>query len=235
MTHRKTSGESEVSWHLKLLLSILLAGLAAAQPSRIYQDPRGRFEFRYPAEFGSASPGTDNGFRDRAAAVRFSDFSAGIHAGRLVLGGEAVLTSGPPRIDLQAAGGLYDPIGLQIFPESKAAAIRKALPLLTAATLCDAIGREQHLDPGQEPGIAAADRMGNAGPRVSRCEVSGDTVLFAKESSLQPGGPSRHIYGAVRFLPPPYSTFQLIRGGAGAPGAAMLQQVADLVRSWTAK
>jgi hypothetical protein len=203
-----------------------------AQSTRTYRDPQGRFEFQYPPEFGAPSVGTDDGFRDRTAAVRFSEFSSGVHAGRIILGGEAVLTSGPPQIDLQAAGGLYDPIGIQVLPDRMAAQIRKALPVLTASNFCDAIGREQHLDPGQGPAIASADRMGNAGPKVARCEVSGNTVTFAKESAIQPGGATRHIYGAVRFLTPPYSTFQLIRGGADRPDAALLQQIAAVVNSW---
>lgn len=219
---------------MKLLLATFAVSLAMAQSSRTYRDPRGRFQFQYPVEFGSPSPGTDDGFRDRTAAVRFSEFSAGVHGGRIILGGEAVLTSGPPQIDLQAAGGLYDSIGIQVLPDRIAAQIRKSLPVLTAANFCGAIGREQHLDPGQGASAASADRMGNVGPKVARCEVSGDMVTFTKESAVQPGGPTRHIYGAVRFLPAPYSTFQLIRGGADPPDAALLRQITAVVYSWKA-
>src|SRR5438046_1995479 len=101
-----------------LLLAILAAGLGMAQSPpegwRTYQDPRSRFQFVYPDGFGRPSPGTDDGFRSRTAAIRFSEFSAGVRSRRILLGGEAVLTSGPPQVDLQAAGGLYDPITLQI-------------------------------------------------------------------------------------------------------------------------
>ena len=236
MTARKTYGESGVSWHLKLLLPLLAAGLALAQPSRTYQDPQGRFEFRYPALSLAALPQARTTVSETARhPSAFRNSPPGVHGQRIILGGEAVLTKGPPQIDLQAAGGLYDPIGIQVFPDSMAATIRKALPVLTAATFCDSIGREQHLAPGQKPPIADADRLGNAGPKVSRCDVSGDTVTFDKEAALQPGGPSRHIYGAVRFLPAPWSTFQLIRGSADAPDAALLRQITAVVNSWNAK
>lgn len=104
---------------VKLIFAMCAIGVAAQdQPGtlRTYQDPQQRFQFTYPPEFGTPSPGTDNGFRDRTSAIRFSEFSAGVHARRIILGGEAELTSGPPQLDLQAAGGLYDAITLQIFP-----------------------------------------------------------------------------------------------------------------------
>jgi hypothetical protein len=234
---------------LKLLLAILAAGLAMAQSSpegwRTYQDPRSRFQFLYPDGFGSPSPGTDDGFRDRTAAIRFSEFSAGVHANRIILGGEAVLTSGPPQIDLQAAGGLYDAITLHVFPAPVATVIQNALPVLTAAAFCDAIGREQHLDPSdgrfsaltaaQRGAIASVDRMGNTAPKVLRCEIQAGTVTFDKEAAWDAAGPSRHIYGAIRFLPQHYSSFQLIRGSADAPSAAMLQQITAVVNSWEEK
>ena len=56
-----------------------------------------------------------------------------------------MLTSEAPQLDLQAAGGLYDAITLQIFPDPIANVIRNALPVLTADKFCDAIGRERHL------------------------------------------------------------------------------------------
>jgi hypothetical protein len=39
------------------------------------------------------------------------------------------------------------------------------------------------------------------------------------------------VYGAVRFLEGPYSTFQVVRAGP-APDAALLRQIAALVKSW---
>ncbi len=234
---------------LKLILAILIVRAALAQASpeewRTYQDPQGRFQFQYPDGFGKPSAGTDDGFRDRAAAIRFSEFSAGVHGGRIILGGEAVLTTGAPQFDLQAAGGLYDPITLQVFPAGIAEPIRKALPVLTAADFCDAIGREQHLDPAdarlralpsqQRNAIGAVDRMGNVAPRVERCDVAAGTVTFDKESAPSAQGPSRHIYGAVRFLPAPYSTFQLIRGSADAPSRELLDRITRVVNSWTGR
>jgi hypothetical protein len=67
-----------------------------------YQDPQNRFVFNYPPEFGALSPGTNNGFGDRVAAIRFARFSTGMQNRTLVFGGEAVLTRGFPLLDLQA-------------------------------------------------------------------------------------------------------------------------------------
>src|SRR5690349_15225540 len=116
--------------------------MAQSQPDsfRTYQDPQNRFRFVYPAEFGAPSPGTDSGFRDRPAAMPFAAISAGVHGGHIILGGEAVLTSEAPQFDLGAAGGLYDAITSQVFPEPIANAIRNALPVLTSDKFCDAIG-----------------------------------------------------------------------------------------------
>lgn len=218
-----------------LLATVALAAAQTAQ-LRSYQDPQKRFEFSYPVAFGIPSAGTDSGFGDRVTAIRFSEFSAGLHSGRIILGGEAVLTKGSPQVDLQAAGGLYDAITLQVFPAPAATAIRGALPRLTAANFCDALAREQHLDPGdsrlstllpaQKNAIPQADRMGNATPQVLSCERSGETVTFAKRAD------QRYVYGAIRFLDGPYSSFHLIRGGADASAPALLRQITDLVNSW---
>ena len=234
---------------MKPVLAILAIRLAMAQQStqglQTYQDPQSRFHFTYPAEFGKPSPGTDNGFRNRTAAIRFSEFSAGVHGRRVILGGEAVLATGPPQLDIQAAGGLYDSIGLQIFPAPIAALIGSVLQVLSPAILCDAIGGEQHLDPAdrrlstltaqQRTALPVVDRMGNIAPKVSHCEVRAETVTFDKESAVNAEGSTRHIYGAVRFLPAPYSNFQLIRGSADAPSAALLRQITDVVNSWREK
>jgi len=228
---------AEREFGLKLAYALLAtAVVAGAQTPRIYQDPQKRFEFAYPAEFGAPSAGTDNGFRDRVAAIRFSEFSAGIHAGKIIFGGEAVLTKEAPQVDLQAAGGLYDEITLQVFPTPAALTVRNALPRLTALNFCDALARERHADPAdprlsslttaERTALEQVDRMGNASPKVLSCEVSGDTVTFAK------GTRQRYVYGAIRFLPLPYSSFQLVRGGGEAPAPAMLRQIADLVNSW---
>jgi hypothetical protein len=242
-TRRLRTGYPEA---VKLVFAMYAIGVAMAQLQpdslRTYQDPQNRFQFTYPAGFGTPVPGTDNGFRSRTVAIRLSEFSAGVHAGHIILGGEAVLTSETPQLDLQAAGGLYDAITLQIFPEPIANAIRNALPVLTPDKLCDAIGRERHLDPAdprltgltaqQRATIAKVDIMGNLNSKVLRCDVVDSTVTFEKEAVLVPAGSSRHIYGSVRFLAAPYSSFQLIRGSGDAPGEALIRQITAVVNSW---
>ena len=227
---------------MRLAGALITAGVLASAQSpdslRVYRDPEQRFEFRYPAEFGAPSAGTDNGFRDRVAAIRFPEFSAGIHERKIVLGGESALTKESPQVDLQAAGGLYDEITLQVFPGPAASLVRSVLPRLTASNFCDAITRERHADPAdprlrsltaaEKTALGQVDQMGNVSPKVLRCDVSGDTVTFAKSSG------QRYVYGAIRFLPPPYSSFQLIRGSGEAPEPALLQRITDLVNSWRA-
>jgi hypothetical protein len=215
-----------------------------SQDLQTYRDPAGRFEFTYPSSFGQTSPGSDDGFRDRVAAIRFSEFSSGFRARRMTLGGEAVLTRGAPQLDLQAAGGLYNAIALQIFPENIAAVVRNALPVLTASNLCEALGRKQHLDPAdsrlssltaqQRDGVPRVDEMGNSEPELKGCDLAGESVTFDKESITVSGGVRRHIYGAVRFLQAPYSSFQLIRGSDDAPSAELLRQITAVVNSWRA-
>src|SRR4030095_3927834 len=100
---------------------ILVQGASEKQ----YRDPRGRFSFSYPETFGTTSTGAREGFGDGVAAVRVWRFPAS-------LGGEAALTRGFPLVDLQAAGGLYDAITLQIFPEPLKTRIRRLLKPLDA-------------------------------------------------------------------------------------------------------
>ena len=212
----------------------MVLAFAQAGGLREYVDPGGRFRFSYPAEFGAPSPGTNDGFDDRVAAIRFATFSSGI-------GGEAALTRGFPVVDIQAAGGLYDAITLEVFPDPMRRQILQALPRLTAANFCPQIAQEQHLDPEvgplavltaqQKSAIASADRIRNVNPRVLQCAVDGTTVTFDKEVAFQPGAPRQHVYGAIRFLEDPYATFQIVRAGP-APGAAVLSQMAALVKSW---
>jgi hypothetical protein len=213
---------------------MLTLAVARTEISAEYVDSGRRFRFSYPAEFGAPSPGTDDGFQDRVAAIRFAVFSSGI-------GGEAALTRGFPVVDIQAAGGLYDAITLQIFPESMRRLIVQALAPLSPTNFCQQIGQEQHLDPQavalagltvqQKLVIASTDRMRNSRPRVLRCVVDGTTVTFDKEVAAQPGGPRQHVYGAIRFLDGSYATFQIVRAGS-APNLAVLSQMAALVKSW---
>ncbi len=209
-----------------------------------YQDPQKRFVFNYPPEFGALSPGTNDGFGDRVAAIRFEGFSAGVQSGTLVFGGEAVLTRGFPLLDLQAAGGLYDAITLEVFPAPIRAIIVRSLPRLTLNNFCAEIARATHVDPSapafasfsasQRQALQNVDRMGNGSPSVLLCQVEGDTIRFHKEVVFENGDARKHVYGAVRFLPEPYSTFQLIRGGSNPP-PALLNQIAALVQSWRSR
>lgn len=222
-----------------ILIALLGAGALTGVPhvSRagvMYRDPAGRFSFTYPESFGAASRGTDDGFGDRVAAVRFASFPAR-------LGGEAVLTRGFPLIDLQAAGGLYDGMALQVFPDPLRRRVVAQLPPLTPGNFCGALAAGQHLDPNQPAfgsltvaqrnAIASADRMRNVNGRVLECRVDGDVVVFDKSRAAAANLPDQHVYGAVRFLTGRYSTFQLVAGG-GAPDAAVLEAIAAVVRSF---
>jgi hypothetical protein len=217
-----------------LLLVTAALMIVQSGPGVLYQDPARRFTFSYPSTFGSPAAGTDDGFEDRLAAVRFSTFPA-------VYGGEAVLTRGFPLVDLQAAGGLYDSLTLGVLPAPLRALVVTQLPRLTAANFCSALGQPQHLDPGlpafasltaqQRQAIGMTDMMRNSNPRVVDCRATNDTVTFDKERAFQPGYPAQHVYGAVRFLSGPYSTFQLIAGGA-APDRSTLATIEQLVASF---
>src|SRR6185295_2621901 len=95
---------------------------------------------------------------------------------------------GFPVVDIQAAGGLYNSITLQIFPEPMRRVIVRALTPLSVTNFCRQIAQEQHLDPQaaaladltaqQRSVVAATDRMRNVSPRVLQCVVDGTTVTF---------------------------------------------------------
>jgi hypothetical protein len=207
---------------------------SAAQPLE-YRDPAGRFAFAYPRSFGTTSVGTDNGFGNRVASVRFSVFSS------QGIGGEAVVGQAAPSLDLLTAGGLYDDIASGTLPLAIQDAVRAQLPLLTLANFCSQIARERHLDadasvfasltPTQRTALADLDRMGNVAPEIRRCTISGDAVAFDKEAAFVEGAARRRTYGAVRFLDGRYSTFQLIRAG-GAPVATTLDEMLGVVQSF---
>jgi len=181
------------------------------------------------------SGGTNNGFGDRVAAIRFSAFSS---AG---IGGEAALTKGPPMLDIQTAGGLYDAIGREALTQQLLTIVDGVLPAITVANFCERIATERHLDvntpafgaiPAQQrAAIGGLDRLGNTAPKVMQCTVRSTTVTFLKAASFAEGSPPRQVYGAVRFLPAPYSTFQLIRAG-GMVDAGVLAQMEGVVNSW---
>jgi hypothetical protein len=56
-----------------------------------------------------------------------------------VWGGEAVLSRGFPLLDLRAAGGLYDEITLEIFPQPLRNLVLKTLDPLAASNVCTAM------------------------------------------------------------------------------------------------
>lgn len=208
--------------------------LQSVREELLYTDTAGRFTFSYPSVFGSPVPGTNDGFGDRIAAVRFPKFPS-------TYGGEAVLTRGFPLIDLQAAGGLYDSLTLEIFPAQLRAVVLAQLPRLTADNFCAALGQPRHIDPGlpafnfltspQRLAIGETDVLRNATPRVVECRRTGELVTFDKERAFQPGYPIQHVYGTVRFLRGPFSTFQLVGGGT-SPNPAMLTTIQALVASF---
>jgi hypothetical protein len=223
------------------LLILTLAAFAwqAGSPARAqfleYRDTARGFSFSYPATFGEVSTGTDDGFRNRVASVRFSAFS------REGIGGEAVVGQGRPSLDVQAAGGLYDDIAAGTLPTAMRSAVDAALPPLTLRNICAALGRESHIDvtspalsaltAAQRSNLSALDRLGNVGPRMLRCDVIGETVTFDKESAMTPGGPPRRTYGAIRFMSGRYSTFQLIRAG-GTPSEDTIAKMQRVVTSF---
>jgi len=219
-----------------LLILTAFAGAAAQAPgpTMTYRDPQGRFTFQYPAPFGTPGRGTDDGFGDRVAAVRFSNLVG--------LGGEAVLTTGPIVVDIQALGGLYDPIALQVFPDAIKAQVVAARPAVTRASFCEVLAAADHL--GAAAGLAervreaarSVDRMRNIDPRVMRCQIAGDTVTFHKEATVMSGGVSarQHIFGALRFLDGPFSAFHIVRAALSPPTDEELEVLARIVRSFNA-
>jgi hypothetical protein len=220
---------------LLFIATLLLLALPTAVRSQpdwpTYRDARGRFEFTYPPGYGTIGPGTDDGFHDRVAAVRFSALQG--------LGGEAVVTKGRVLVDIQAAGGLYDEISLQLFPDPIRQRLEAALPPLTADNFCDIIARPDHLpsnvalDAKVVELARAVDRTRNGDPKVLQCVRSESVVTFHKQATFTAGAVStrQHLYGAIRFLPPPYSSFQFVRGSLTPPDASALADITRMVQS----
>jgi hypothetical protein len=222
------------------LVSLLVAtasatGWAQAEAGwTTYRDPEGRFRFEFPASFGTPERGTDSGFGNRVAAIRFS--------GLMGLGGEAALIQGPVSVDIQALGGLYDPLTLQMLPPDALAAVLAARPAVTPDAFCRLLGAADHLGPDAAlPGalVDAArglDRMRNIDPQVLRCVVDGGVATFHKTATFRAGTVSarQHIHGALRFLSGPYSAFQIVRAGPDAPSANDLAALTRMVRSFSA-
>lgn len=218
------------------LLALAVSPGTSSQSERlVYDDPKGRFTFSYPAAFGGPSKGTNDGFADRAAAIRFATFSAE------GAGGELVVTHGPPALDLQAAGGLYDSIAREALPERWRQAILAQLPRVTPANACGIIEARTHLDPTapglapipapQRARLADLDRLGNVDPVLDRCDVRDDVAVFQKTARFTDGAPRRSIYGAVRFVAGRYSSVQIIRAGT-PPSSSLLDEMRQVVTSW---
>jgi hypothetical protein len=217
----------------------LLAALSAVSPGAqapgwtTYRDAQGRFSFDYPQQFGTPDRGTNDGFADRVAAVRFSGLAG--------LGGEAVLTRGRVVMDVQALGGLYDPIALEIFPDAMRRQVVAVLPPVTPQSACQLLAAADHVpaDRGLAANVLEAarrvDRMRNVAPRVVRCDVKDGVLAFHKETTFESGFPAvrQHIFGALRFLTAQGDAFQIIRVLATPPAAADLETLERLVRSYS--
>jgi hypothetical protein len=217
------------------LLALATAGMTDSQDWPTYRDARGRFEFRYPPGYGSPQQGTNDGFGDRVAAVRFSAVTG--------LGGEAAVTKGRVVLDLQAAGGLYDEISLQVFPDALRRPIEAVLPPITIENICAILGQQDHLPAGAglDPKVAEAarsvDHVRNIDPKIVQCRRSGSVVTFHKAATFIAGAAKarQHLYGAVRFLAPPYSSFQFVRGALEPPAGGALDAITRMVESFTVK
>jgi hypothetical protein len=205
---------------------------SAAQAGWVtYRDADGRFQFTYPPAFGVPGPGTDSGYGGRVAVVRFTGLGG--------LGGEAVLTSGAVSVDLQALGGLYDTIALQIFRPADVPRVRAAVPALTADNFCRLLGAADHL--GATPSLSGplldaarqVDRMRNIDPAVVNCSADGEAIAFQKTATYQAGAVSsrQHIFGAIRFLAGRYWSFQIVRASGSPPSGDELSVLARVVNS----
>lgn len=203
-------------------------------PSVEHRDAQGRFRFAYPRSYGTAAPGTNDGFNGRIS-VRFASFPA-------PLGGELVLTRGFPYVDLQAVGGLYDSIALEVFPDALRRRIVAQLPRLSNSTFCTALGQTTHLDvdspalasftPDQRAGIRRLDLVRSIDAKVARCEPVNGVIAFHRVVRFQEGAPNQHIFGAIRFLEGDVSSVQLVAGAAALP-AGLLDAMSAIVRSVT--
>jgi hypothetical protein len=218
-----------------VLVSASWRGASASSELLVYEDPQGRFTFSYPPGFGSPARGTNDGFADRVAAIRFATFSSeGI-------GGELVVTQGPPTLDLQAAGGLYDSIARDALPERWRQTVVDALPRLTAANVCRSLEAPTHLDlaapalapiPAPQRGrLEALDRFGNVDSLVESCAIRNGVIVFQKAARIAAGAPRRSIHGAIRFVDGRYSSVQIIRAGASS-SLPLLDEMRQVVESW---
>ena len=226
-----------------LLFAALLLGSGAvwggqspASPAPLteHRDAQGRFRFTYPRSYGATSPGTNDGF-DGRLSIRFASFP-------VPLGGELVLTRGFPYVDIQAVGGLYDSIALEVLPDALRGRIVAQLPRLTTSTFCNALGQTTHLDvdapalatltPAQRDAIRRLDLVRSIDVKVARCESVDGVIAFHRVVRFQEGAPFQHVFGAIRFLEGDVSSVQLVAGAGNAP-FALVDELAAVVRSLT--
>lgn len=136
---------------------------------------------------------------------------------------------------------MYDDIASGTLPPALKKIVETVVPPLTASNFCQALGREQHIDVASAPfaklsmqhreALRDLDRMGNHAPKVTRCEITGDTIVFDKEAAMVAKGPARPSYGAVRFLKGRYSSVHLVRAG-GTPSAEDIGNMVRVVSSF---
>ena len=233
-----------------IFLALFISGVpgpgncSEAQPAgwEKYSDPKGQYTFSYPAKFGKTSRGTNSGFGDRVAALRFANFSSGMRNGKIFLGGEAVLAKGRVTMDIQAVGGLYDPISMEMLPRPLRKKLARNLPALKASNFCGMLAKRDHVDLGKKglrqlsvkvkDAIRQIDRTRNLNPKIIFCKVSGNVASFHKTATFQAGAirARQHIYGAIKFVESPYSSFHLVRGGKDAPEGGTVASMTRLVQ-----
>lgn len=210
-----------------------LSGLNQSPPAgwNTFSDPQKRFVFSYPATFGQPERGTDSGFRNRTAAFRFP--------GLVGLGGEAVVTSGFVDVDIQAVGGLYDAIARGVLQDADGPVLLAALTPLSPTNFCAMLGATDRVQEIKLPSrlltvARTLDAMRNLNPVVHRCSVTDRVAVFHKEATFQSGTAiaRQHLFGAVRFLDAPYSSFQIVRGLTSPPAEADLSVLEQIVRSF---
>jgi hypothetical protein len=165
-----------------------------------------------------------------------------------VLEGEAVLTTGRIWVAAQALGGLHDALLLGGILEALPSSIREPLlahaSTLSRVSFCQELSHARHvqeyesnlavLPVAQQQALRALDQTRNIDPHVVRCEASGEVVIFHKEATVQLGRMTnrQHLYGAVRFLAPPCSSFQFIRIANDPPSEELLQTMIAVVNSF---
>ena len=211
--------------------------------SLTYIDPRGRFRFSYPTAFGEASAGTNQNFpgtNDKGYSIKFTDGMKGMNA---------VVTSGRVWVIAQALGGLHDSIMLggiiEVLPTPLRTSLLAHASFLKLTNFCEELSKKKHIEPNnpaftslpsvQKTVILNLDQTRNIDLEVIRCEVSEDIVTFHKEATFKSGKfeNRQHIYGAIRFLEAPFSSFQLFQVITASPNEQLLQDMSAVVRSFT--